>query len=325
MTFTCRLCASLLCRLCTLLLCLFSQCGVAAMPSMLAGNLSSAGSDTLANLMTFWAADFTQHYPGVNVQIQAAGSSSAPTALAAGAAQLGPMSRPMKSSEIALFEQHYGYPPTAVPVALDALVVLVNQDNPLPGLTLRQLDAIFSITRRCGAGSALQRWHELGLTGVWQQRALLRYGRNSASGTYGFFKQRALCGGDFLSQVNELPGSASVVQAVAASVNAIGYASIGFRASGVRVVPLADGETGDYVLPTAETIRSGRYPYTRYLYIYINKVPGRPLEPLTAAFLDRVLSPQGQALVSQDGYLPLPESTREQVRQQLALMDVPAS
>ncbi|SLM64070.1 MULTISPECIES: PstS family phosphate ABC transporter substrate-binding protein [Dickeya] len=312
---------SLTCRLSVLLLCLLSLCGIAAPPSMLAGNLSSAGSDTLANLMTFWAADFTQHYPGVNVQIQAAGSSSAPTALAAGAAQLGPMSRAMKSSEIELFEQHYGYPPTAVPVALDALVVLVNQDNPLPGLTLRQLDAIFSVTRRCGASKAVQRWQELGLSGVWQQRSLLRYGRNSASGTYGFFKQQVLCGGDFLSQVNELPGSASVVQAVAASVNAIGYASIGFRASGVRVVPLAYGEADDYVLPTAETIRSGRYPYTRYLYIYVNKAPGRPLEPLTAAFLGRVLSPQGQALVSQDGYLPLPEATREQIRQQLALSE----
>lgn len=313
-------------RLLALLLCLFGQAAAAAPQAMLAGNLSSAGSDTLANLMTFWAADFSQHYPGVNLQIQAAGSSSAPTALAAGAAQLGPMSRPMKSSEIEAFEQHYGYAPTAVPVALDALVVLVNQDNPITGLTVRQLDAIFSVTRRCGAGKTVQRWQELGLNGVWQQRSLLRYGRNSASGTYGFFKQQALCGGDFLPQVNELPGSASVVQAVAASANAIGYASIGFRASGVRVLPLAASDKDDYVLPTADTIRSGRYPYTRYLYIYVNKMPGKPLEPLTAAFLDRVLSASGQALVSQDGYLPLPEITREQARQLLGLDDAtPAS
>lgn len=285
---------------------------------MLAGNLSSAGSDTLATLMAFWAADFSQHYPSVNLQLQAAGSSSAPTALASGAAQLGPMSRAMKASEIDAFVQHYGYPPLAVPVAMDALVLLVNQDNPLLGLNVQQLDALFSITHRCGATQPINHWRELGLTGPWAQRPVLRYGRNSASGTYGFFKQQALCGGDFLPQVNELPGSASVVQAVATSVQAIGYASIGFRASGVRMVPLAAQGT-DYVAPTAENIRSGRYPYTRYLYIYVNKAPNQPLDALTLAFLERVLSTTGQGLVSQDGYLPLPETVRQQARLQLGL------
>lgn len=305
-------------RLAALWLLLFGMTCMAASRPMLAGNLSSAGSDTLANLMTFWGADFSRHYPGVNLQIQAAGSSSAPAALTVGAAQLGPMSRAMKLSEIDAFRQRYGYPPLAVPVAVDALVVLVNQDNPIAGLTVRQLDAIFSLTRRCGATQTVTRWQELGLDGAWRQRSLLRYGRNSASGTYGFFKQQALCGGDFMPQVNELPGSASVVQAVAAAVNAIGYASIGFRASGVKMVPLAARGT-DYVAPTVENIRNGRYPYTRYLYIYVNKAPNRPLEALTAAFLERVLSAEGQALVSQDGYLPLPDEVRVQARRQLGL------
>ncbi|QTF09532.1 PstS family phosphate ABC transporter substrate-binding protein [Brenneria izadpanahii] len=287
-------------------------------PQMLAGNLSSAGSDTLANLMSRWAADFSRRYPGVNIQIQAAGSSSAPTALASGSAQLGPMSRAMKSSEIDAFVQRYGYPPLAVPVAMDALVVMVNQDNPLPGLNLSQLDAIFSITRRCGGHQPAKNWRDLGLGGSWEKRSLVRYGRNSASGTYGFFKQRALCGGDFLPQVNELPGSASVVQAVSASTEAIGYASVGFITSGVRMVPLASQGT-DYVYPSMENIRNGRYPYTRYLYIYVNKTPGQPLEALTSAFLDRVLSHAGQTLVSQEGYLPLPEETRRAARQQLGL------
>ncbi|AOR64380.1 PstS family phosphate ABC transporter substrate-binding protein [Pectobacterium wasabiae] len=285
---------------------------------MLAGNLSSAGSDTLANLMAFWATDFSQHYPNVNLQIQAAGSSSAPTSLASGAAQLGPMSRAMKASEIEAFVQHYGYPPLAVPVAMDALVVLVNQDNPLSGLNLSQLDAIFSITQRCGNQQPIKQWGDLGLRGSWEKRTLLRYGRNSASGTYGFFKQKALCRGDFLPQVNELPSSASVVQAVAASTDAIGYASVGFRTSGVKMLPLAAQGT-DYISPSTENIRSGLYPYTRYLYIYVNKAPGQPLEALTAAFLARVLSETGQSLVNQDGYLPLPEETRRQARQQIGL------
>ncbi|MEB7583723.1 phosphate ABC transporter substrate-binding protein PstS family protein [Serratia rubidaea] len=285
---------------------------------MLSGNLSSVGSDTLANLMSLWAQDFSQHYPNINLQMQAAGSSTAPTALAAGAAQLGPMSRPMKAAELSAFEQRYGYAPLAVPVAVDALVVLVHQDNPLPGLNLGQLDQIFSATRRCGAAEALGNWGQLALPGAWAQRSIQRFGRNSASGTYGYFKLRALCGGDFMARVNELPGSASVVQAVSGSLNSIGYASIGFRASGVRLLPLA--ERGDrYVTPSVANVRNGSYPLARYLYIYINKAPQRPLEPLTAAFLDRVLSAQGQALVNQDGYLPLSPETLRKTRLELGL------
>lgn len=304
-----------------LLLCLLLSVGrgaVAAPDGMLSGNLSSVGSDTLANLMALWGQDFSRHYPNVNLQLQAAGSSTAPTALAAGAAQLGPMSRPMKAAEVSAFEHRYGYAPLAVPVAVDALVVLVHQDNPLRGLNLQQLDQIFSATRRCGENTPINRWGELGLQGSWQQRALQRFGRNSASGTYGYFKLRALCGGDFMARVNELPGSASVVQAVAGSLNGIGYASIGFRASGVRLLPLA--ETGDsYIEPSETNVRNGNYPLARYLYIYINKAPNQPLEPLTAAFLDRVLSAQGQALVNHDGYLPLPPATLFKTRALLGL------
>ncbi|ATA24976.1 phosphate ABC transporter substrate-binding protein [Brenneria goodwinii] len=291
---------------------------VAQPHQMLAGNLSSAGSDTLANLMSRWAADFSRHHPGVNIQIQAAGSSSAPTALASGSVQLGPMSRAMKASEIDAFVQRYGYPPLAVPVAMDALAVMVNQDNPLPGLNLSQLDAIFSITRLCGDHQPVKNWRDLGLSGSWEKRSLVRYGRNSASGTYGFFKQRALCGGDFLPQVSELPGSASVVQAISASTEAIGYASVGFLTSGVRMVPLAAQGT-DYVYPSTKNIRDGLYPYTRYLYIYVNKDPHQPLEALTSAFLELALSDAGQALVGQDGYLPLPEEVRRSARLQLGL------
>jgi len=283
---------------------------------MLAGNLSSVGSDTLANLMALWASQFRQHYPSVNLQIQAAGSSTAPTALAAGAAQLGPMSRPMKAEEIAAFQQRYGYPPVAVPVAVDALVLLVHQDNPLPGLNLSQLDALFSANRQCGEAKAFTTWGDMGLTGSWAQRQIQAYGRNSASGTYGYFKQRVLCGGDFITRVNELPGSASVVQAIGGELNAIGYASLGFSASGVRVLPLAE-QGNDYVAPTLDNIRQGRYPLARYLYIYINQSPNQPLEPLTAAFLQQVLSNQGQNSVRREGYLPLSPAVREQIRQQL--------
>lgn len=294
-----------------LLAVLFCSTFAQAKEGMLAGNLTSVGSDTLGNLMALWGERFNREYPGVNVQIQAAGSSTAPTALAGGAAQLGAMSRPMQGEERQRFEARYGYPPLAVPVAMDALVVVVNQDNPLPGLNVGQLDAIFSITRRCGAHASVANWGDLKLTQPgWPSRPLQRFGRNSASGTWGFFKQQALCNGDFRNDVAEYPGSAAVVQAVAATLNGIGYASMGFHLSGVKTLPVAR-QNEDFIVPTAENIRSGRYPWARPLYIYINKAPGEAVEPLTAAFLHLVLSPQGQSLVTQAGYLPLSDAQRQ--------------
>ncbi|WP_147195711.1 PstS family phosphate ABC transporter substrate-binding protein [Pantoea sp. MBD-2R] len=283
-----------------------------AQEGMLSGNLSSVGSDTLGNLMTLWGESFNRQYPGVNVQIQAAGSSTAPTALAAGAAQLGAMSRPMQAVERQLFEANYGYPPLAVPVAMDALVVVVNKDNPLQGLNDRQLDAIFSVTRRCGAFSFVKKWGDLpSMPASWKARPMQRFGRNSASGTWGFFKQQALCNGDFRNDVGEYPGSAAVIQAVANTLNGIGYASMGTHLTGVKMLPVSrDGNS--WVTPSPENIRSGRYPYARPLYIYVNKRPEKPLEPLTRAFLSQALSAEGQALVTQAGYLPLSD---EQIRQ----------
>lgn len=287
---------------------------VQAKEGMLAGNLTSVGSDTLGNLMALWGENFNRQYPGVNVQVQAAGSSTAPIALAAGAAQLGAMSRPMQAGERQLFEAKYGYPPLAVPVAMDALVVVVNQDNPLNSIDSQQLDALFSVTRLCGATAAPQYWGDLALTAPdWQRRTLQRFGRNSASGTWGFFKQQALCHGDFRQDVSEYPGSAAVVQAVASSLNGIGYASIGFHISGVKTLAIGrDGQPG--VMPTTENIRNGSYPYLRPLYIYVNKAPGKPLEPLTRAFLQQAISPQGQALVERSGYLPLSEAQLRQAQ-----------
>lgn len=291
---------------------------VQAKEGMLAGNLTSVGSDTLGNLMTLWGENFNRQYPGVNVQIQAAGSSTAPVALAAGAAQLGAMSRPMLASERQLFAAKYGYQPLAVPVAMDALVVVVNQDNPLNEISGQQLDAVFSATRRCGATATPQHWGDLQLTSSeWRQRALQRFGRNSASGTWGFFKQQALCGGDFRRDVSEYPGSAAVVQAVAASLNGIGYASMGFHLSGVKTLAIARHGAAA-VAPDSETIRNGSYPWSRPLYIYVNKAPGKPLEPLTRAFLRQAISPQGQALVKQAGYLPLSD---KQLREAQVLLE----
>lgn len=283
--------------------------------SGVSGNLSSVGSDTLANLMTLWAEEFKRLYPNVNIQIQAAGSSTAPPALTEGTASLGPMSRMMKSEEIAAFEGRHGYKPTAIPVAVDALAVFVHKDNPIAGLSLPQVDAIFSATRTCGYDRDIKTWGDLGITGELASQSIQLFGRNSVSGTYGYFKEVALCKGDFKNSVNEQPGSASVVQGITKSLNGIGYSGEGYRTSGVRMLPLAKRAGDEFVAPSRENALSGKYPLSRFLYIYVNKHPNQPLPPLEAQFIRMVLSQAGQSVVLKDGYIPVPAKVADKYLQ----------
>lgn len=274
--------------------------------SGVSGNFSSVGSDTLANLMTLWAEEFKRFYPNVNIQIQAAGSSTAPPALTEGTANMGPMSREMKDNEIEAFENKFGYKPTAIPVAIDALAVFVHKDNPLEGVTMAQIDAIFSSTLRCGHDQVINTWGQLGLAGAWERRDMQLFGRNSVSGTYGYFKETALCTGDFKNSVNEQPGSASVVQSVSTSVNGIGYSGLGYTTSSVRALPIAKDANSPFYGATAEDAIAGNYPLARFLIVYVNKEPNKPLPPLEAEFVKMVLSRSGQEVVAKDGYIPLP-------------------
>jgi phosphate transport system substrate-binding protein len=272
--------------------------------SGVSGNLNSIGSDTLNNLMTYWAEGFKALYPNVNIQIEGKGSSTAPPALVAGSAQLGPMSRSMKATEVDAFEKKFGYKPTEIKVALDALAVFTHKDNPIGGLTLEQVDAIFSTTRKRG-GAEITTWGNLGLSGAWQNKPISLYGRNSASGTYGFFKEAVLEKGDYKASVKEQPGSSAVIQSVASDTGGIGYSGIGYKTSGVKVLPLG-ASAGVFFEPTLENSLNKKYPLARFLYIYINKKPGQALDPLTQEFIKFVQSKQGQQIVVKDGYFPLP-------------------
>ncbi len=283
------------------------------------GNLSSVGSDTLANLMTLWTEEFKRLYPNVNIQVQAAGSSTAPPALTEGTSNLGPMSRKMKDKEREAFEKKFGYQPTAIPVAIDALAVYVHKDNPIKGMTIPEVDAVFSSNRKCGRADNIDSWGGLGLSGAWKKRDIQLYGRNSVSGTYGYFKKKALCKGDFKSNVNEQPGSASVVQSVSASINGIGYSGIGYKTSSVRAVPLTKKPGSPYIEATSDNAVSGSYPLSRFLYVYVNKAPNRELSPLVREFIKLVLARQGQEVVVKDGYIPLPAKVAEKTLRKLGL------
>ena len=286
--------------------------------SGVSGAINSVGSDTMNNLMTLWSEAFIKMYPNVKVQVEGKGSSTAPAALIAGTSQFGPMSRAMKASEIDQFEAKYGYKPTQLRTSYDALAVYVNKDNPIEKLTLAQVDAAFSKSRRRAYKQNVTTWGQLGLTGDWANRPISLYGRNSASGTYGFFKEHTLGNGDYKDAVKEQPGSASVVQGVTEDRFGMGYSGIGYKTSGVKAVALANKDGDPFSSGSYDDVKSGKYPLNRFLYIYINKAPGKPLDPLVKEFCKLMFSKEGQEVVVKDGYLPLPA---EIAKQELAKLE----
>jgi phosphate transport system substrate-binding protein len=227
------------------------------------------------------------------------------------------MSRTMRSTEIDQFEQKYGYKATLLRTSYDALAIYVNKDNPIQQLSLAQVDAIFGKSRKRGFKENITTWGQLGLAGDWADRPISLYGRNSASGTYGFVKEHVLKNGDYKDTVKEQPGSASVVQGVTEDRFGIGYSGIGYKTSGVRAVPLATKAEGPFFRGTYDEVIGGQYPLSRFLYVYVNKTPGKPLDPLVHEFLKLVFSKEGQEVVVKDGYMPL---TAIQCAQERALL-----
>ena len=275
------------------------------------GNLNSIGSDTMNNMMTLWSEGFRKHYPNVNIGVEGKGSSTAPPALQEGTAQFGPMSREAKASEQDKFERTHGHKMTQLRPALDALAVYVNKDNPLNEITLEQIDAIFSKSRNRGLRESIATWGQLGLTGDWANRPISMYGRNSASGTYGFFKEISLKGGDYKDTVKEMSGSATVVIAVTDDRFGIGYSGIGYATSGVKKLRIAEKQGAPYIEADSDNVYNEKYPLRRFLFVYINKAPGKPLSPLVREFCAYMFSKDGQRGVIKDGYFPIPAALVE--------------
>jgi phosphate transport system substrate-binding protein len=287
------------------------------------GAIKSVGSDTMNNMMTLWQEGFRALYPNVTTEMEGKGSATAPAALIAGTASVGPMSRPMKQEEIAKFEQTFGYKPIGLPTAIDMLAVYVHKDNPIASLSLQQVDAIFSKTRLGGLTKEIRTWGDLGLTGEWAEQPIALYGRNSASGTYGYFKEHALFKGDFKDSVKEQAGSSAVVQAVTTDKFAIGYSGIGYKTADVRAVPLKADARSEVVEATPENAYTGAYPLARTLLVYVNYKPGAQLDPLRREFLRYVLSKRGQSDVVKDGYYPLPAKLVENALKSVGISAAP--
>jgi phosphate transport system substrate-binding protein len=284
----------------------------------LAGTLTAVGSDTMLVLQTLIAEEFGRLHPQVTVEIEGKGSSTAPPALMESTAQIANMSRRITGGEADAFVDRFGYEPIRFEIALDTVGVFVHNDNPLAALTVEQVDAIFSTTLRCGGRSEITLWGQLGLAGPWAKAPISLYGRNAASGTYAYFRDHALCRGDYRDTVKEQPGSASVVQGVENDLFGIGYSGIGYATAGVRALPIAARPGARPVAATWENAANGAYPFARFLEIYVNKPPGRSFDPLVREFLRFVLSVEGQRVVMRAGFHPLDAAA---VRQQLARLE----
>jgi phosphate transport system substrate-binding protein len=269
------------------------------------GSIKSVGSDTMNNMMTLWGEEFIKFYPNVRIEIEGKGTATAPPALTEGTSNFGPMSRPMKAEEIDLFEKKHGYKPTLLPSSIDMLAVYVHKDNPIKKLSLPQVDAIFSKTRKLGAKSDITKWGQLGLTGDWADKPISLYGRNSASGTYGYFKEHTLGKGDYKDSVKEQPGSSAVVQGVASDKYAMGYSGIGYKTADVNAVPLAAAEGEEAIAASPENAYTGEYPLSRYLLLAVNIKPNAKLDPMRREFIKFIYSKQGQEVVVKDGYYPV--------------------
>ncbi|ERL50948.1 PstS family phosphate ABC transporter substrate-binding protein [Halomonas huangheensis] len=300
---------------CLLLLCCLGLTPGWAQADDVVGNLDTVGSDTMAELMLRWGELLRQDHPGLRVQMQASGSASAPTALTAGTTLIGPMSRPMLDNERSSFAERHGYQPTRVAVGRDALVIVVNRHNPLQQLTAQQLDAIFSDTRRCGAEAEVTHWSQLGLDSP--SGRIHVHGRNAVSGTHELFRRAALCDGNFRVTVNASPGSAAVVAAVGSDPGAIGYAGLNHLTADVHTVAI--GPRGEAVSPNHQTLHSGAYPMARELLLYVNRPPDAALPAPERALLDLILSPRGQQVVTELGFVALPIPELETQRQRLGL------
>lgn len=282
------------------------------------GTIKSAGSDTMVNLMTIWTEGFRQVYPGVQPSIEGKGSGTAMPALIEGTVDFGPMSREVNGDEVAAFERKFGYKPTQLRTAVDMVGVFVHKDNPIEGLNLQQLDAIFSATRKRGYKTDIRTWGDLGLSGEWANKPISLYGRNAASGTYTYFKEHVLKKGDFKPSVKEQPGSSAVIGGVAEDKYGIGYSGIGYKTADVRTVAVSD-KSAEFVEAAMQNAYSGKYPLSRFLLLSVNYKPGSQLDPLKREFVKYVFSHEGQQDVIKEGFFPVPPKVRDKALSSIGL------
>ncbi len=280
----------------------------------LTGQFICAASPAVRTLVNHWKKDFVSMYPSVSLDVVRVESSS----VLAGTYDFAAMGRRITDGEEESLRTRFGHAPESFTVAADGIAVIVKTDNPIRGgLSLRQLDGIFSADTRRG-GPVIETWGDLGLTGNWTDTPVVPMGPGPAAGESALFQSIVLKGSHFRSDVRQQRTSSSVVQGVGIEPGAIGFASSLFTTKGrrTRALPLSSGNA--FVAMTRETCLDGSYPLCRFTYIYVNSKPGATLNPLTAEFLKFINSTQGQRTAEQAGYYRLSPDLVAAQRQRLA-------
>lgn len=304
--------------------------------AQITGTFKVQGSETMYPLMSRLTMEFQRRQPKVAIEVKGGGSTKAVAEFLqpplsktgkvmlleerAGSFKMIATSRELFDAEVKEFVAQHGYEPTAIPVAVDAVALYVHKDNPITGLTLDQIDAMFSTTRNRGQKTAITQWGQLGLTEGWEKAPIQLYGRDRKSGTRAFFQDHCLAGGEFMVGLHEEPGAASVILDLGRDQLGIGYSGLGLQSSTVRMIPLADAAGMPYVMPSAATVADQTYPLRRVLYLYIDKAPNTSIPSAAQEFLTFIMTQEGQEAVTKAGFFPLPagEATKSAVALGLA-------
>ncbi len=267
------------------------------------GTITMTGSTTMSQLASVWAESFQAYQPQVGFEITVTGSATAVDAVMNGEAQFGMLSRFITQEEITAFEEKYGYPPTVVVPSLEPIAIYVNADNPIAGLTVDQLDAIFSSTHL--RGSVARTWGDLGSTGAWASRPITLHGRGDNTGSQVYFQTAVLAGGEFNPAMASHQDNNRLVRALSDDLTGIGFAGMLYQSPNVKAVPIAINAEGPYVSIEGDAVTGTAYPLTRPLQIVVNHRPGTDLPVAQQEFLKYIFSRLGQEDVVRGGFTPI--------------------
>ncbi len=264
-------------------------------PAAVAGNITAKGSDTLVILAQKWAEVYMSKHSEVKIQVTGGGSGTGFAALQNKTTDLANASRPIKAKEVAACIKAFGKRPAEYKVCLDGLSVYVNSANPVSELSLEQLEGIFT--------GQIKNWKDMG----GPDAPITVYSRENSSGTYEFFKENVLKGKDFTAKAQTMPGTAAVLQAVGKDKHGIGYGGAAYG-EGAKHLKVKKDASSPAVVPTEENVIKGVYPIWRYLFIYVNPALDKGE---IATYLNWIRSDEGQKVVKDVGYYPLPKHLRE--------------
>lgn len=288
----------------------------------LSGKITLVGSNTMSQVASLWIEGFRQFHPNVEFDNQIKGSANAVSSVIHEEATFGLLTRSIHPQEVAAFEQKFGHPPTVLTPTYEPIAVYAHESNPIEGLTIQQLDAIFSTTRLRGAAAAATTWGDLGLRGEWASRPIVLQGRSSDTGSVVFFREAVLAGGAYRRDIVDHPSNVDLVKGVAGDPGAIGFAGRTYMLPGVKTIPLSAGDGAPCVDVHSVEATQGQYPLIRPLQLVVNQAPGADLPPLQREFLKYVFSRLGQEDVLRAGFQPISGRPAEIALDAVGLGDV---